>query len=198
MKTAIQNSTAPVTRALLLSVLSLLLILFSNNSSAAGSYTIEIHKTDRVLLLKKNHILRKTYRISTGSGGVGDKIIRGDKKTPTGVYQIMHFKGTSRFHFFMQLNYPNAQDALNGLNYGTIDRDEFGMIINSLRRNRMPSQNTDLGGAIGIHGIGNETEDRLALHEDENWTKGCIAMKNKEIAELRRFVKIGTSVLIFD
>ncbi len=181
----------------ILSALSLMLLV-SSHSFAAGSYTVEIHKSDRVMLIKKNHVLRKTYRIASGSGGVGNKTHRGDKKTPTGVYQIMYFKDDSRFHVFMQLNYPNAKDALDGLKHETINKDEFGMMINSLKRNRMPDQDTDLGGAIGIHGIGNETEDRLALHKDENWTKGCIAMRNKEIEELRRFVKIGTTVLIFD
>ncbi len=110
----------------------------------------------------------------------------------------MHFKDDSRFHRFIQLNYPNAQDAVNGLEQGLITRDEFGMIIQSLKRNRLPNQQTPLGGAIGLHGIGEETTDRLALHKDENWTKGCIALKNKEIEELRQMITIGTSVLIFD
>lgn len=188
----------PSLHFVLLCSLTFFLFFICNVAFAAGHYTIEIHKSERKLLVKKNHILQKTYRIASGSGGSGDKLQRGDKMTPTGVYKILHFKDNSRFHIFMQLNYPNAQDALNGLNNGTINHDEFSGIVSSLQRNRMPNQNTDLGGAIGIHGIGDETSDRLALHADENWTKGCIAMKNKEIVELRKYVRAGTSVLIFD
>lgn len=174
------------------------LIFMSQPCFAAGKYSIEIYKSDRLLLLKKDLVLKKTFRISSGSGGFGDKTKRGDKMTPIGVYKILNFNEDSRFHFFMQINFPNAKDAFDGLKNDTINKDEFSQIISSLKRKRLPTQNTDLGGSIGIHGIGNETDDRLALHEDENWTKGCVAIKNKEIEELRKFVHIGTSVVIFD
>jgi len=174
------------------------LIIISQVTFAAGDYTLEIYKSDRLLLVKKDHTLQQTFRIATGSGGSGDKIHRGDNKTPIGVYKIMYFKEDSRFHYFMQLNFPNAKDAFDGLKNNTIDQYEFGQIISALKRKMLPDQETDLGGAIGIHGIGEETEDKLALHEDENWTQGCIAMKNKEIEELRHFVHIGTPVIIFN
>ncbi len=173
-------------------------LIFISQLSFAGDYTLEIYKSDRLLLIKKDHLLQKTFHIASGSGGAGDKTRRGDKITPTGVYKILHFKEDSRFHFFMQLNYPNAKDTLDGLKNKTINRDEFSQIIHDLKRKTMPDQNTELGGAIGIHGIGDQTEDRLMLHEDENWTKGCVAIKNEEIEELRNFVHIGTSVIIFD
>ncbi|MFK8068854.1 MAG: murein L,D-transpeptidase family protein [Gammaproteobacteria bacterium] len=176
----------------------LLLSSVSAFCSAAGSYTVEIHKSDRIMILKKDHLLKKTYHIATGTGGAGTKVKLGDKMTPTGVYRILHFKEDSRFHLFMQLNYPNAKDALLGLQKKTINQDEFSQIISSLKRQTIPNQETELGGAIGIHGIGEQTEDRLILHKDENWTKGCIAIKNEEIEELRTFVKIGTPVVIFD
>ena len=89
--------------------------------------------------------------------------------------------------FFMQINYPNAKDALHGLKNKTIDRDTFNQIIYAQQENRAPDQKTDLGGALGIHGIGEETDEKLDLHRDENWTNGCIAMKNEEIEELREF-----------
>ncbi len=174
------------------------LIFISQLSFAAGHYTLEVRKSERLLLVKKNHVLHKTFHIASGSGGSGDKIRRGDKTTPVGVYKILYFKEESQFHYFMQLNYPNAKDALDGLKNKTINIDEFRQIIYDLKRKTIPDQETALGGAIGIHGIGDQTEDRLKLHEDENWTKGCIAIKNEDIDELRDFVHIGTSVIIFD
>ncbi len=165
---------------------------------AAGDYTIEIYKSSRLLLLKKDNVLKKTFQIAVGSGGLGDKIRRGDNKTPIGSYRVTFFKENSDFHLFMQLNYPNAKDALHGLKNKIIDRKEFGLIINALKRKVIPNQETDLGGSIGIHGIGEENEEKLALHRDENWTQGCIAMRNDEIDQLRKFVHIGTPVIIFN
>ena len=174
------------------------IIFISPVNLAASDYMLEIHKSDRLLLIKKDHVIKKTFHIAAGSGGAGNKTRRGDKVTPTGVYKILYFKEDSHFHLFMQINYPNAKDALDGLNNDTIDKYEFGQIINALKRKTLPDQDTALGGSIGIHGIGEETDDRLALHKDENWTKGCIALRNEEIEELRNFVHIGTSVIIFD
>ena len=57
-------------------------------------------------------------------------------------------------------------------------------------------EDTPLGGAIGIHGIGEENDDRLHVQRWQNWTQGCIALTNREIRELRRFVDVGTRVVI--
>ena len=79
-----------------------------------------------------------------------------------------------------------------------ITRGEFDRIISALRINALPPQNTALGGAIGIHGIGPETPEKLHIHEHLNWTEGCIALRNNEIHELRPYVGIGTRVVIIE
>ena len=65
-----------------------------------------------------------------------------------------------------------------------------------MRAGRTPPQNTRLGGAIGIHGIGEETADKLHIHDNLDWTEGCIALRNAEINELRPFLGLGTRVVI--
>ena len=57
-------------------------------------------------------------------------------------------------------------------------------------------QNTPLGGAIGIHGIGEITEEKLEIHRTINWTKGCIALTNDEIDDLLHYIGVGTKVVI--
>lgn len=177
------------------------LCLISNMALAVsghtGDYSLEIYKSDRLLLVKKNNLLQRSYKIAVGSGGRGHKSRDGDNITPVGVYQVVHFKENSRFHLFMQLNYPNSNDALRGLQRSVIQKYEFDRIIQQLKSHKVPDQRTSLGGSIGIHGIGNETKDRLTLHQIENWTQGCIAVTNEEIDELRTFVEIGTRVIIF-
>ena len=36
----------------------------------------------------------------------------------------------------------------------------------------------------------------LHVQRWQNWTQGCIALTNREIRELRRFVDVGTRVVI--
>jgi murein L,D-transpeptidase YafK len=166
-------------------------------TKASVEYSLEVYKSERLLLLKENNLLKRSYKIAVGSGGEGDKFKTGDNVTPVGVYRIINFKENSRFHFFMQLNYPNTKDALHGLEKTIIQKPEFDRIIQQLKAQKVPDQRTLLGGSIGIHGIGLETRERMTVHQQENWTQGCIALTNEEIEELKAFVKIGTRVIIF-
>lgn len=157
---------------------------------------IEIVKSERVLRIKFNDEIYRQYRVAVGRGGPGDKQLTGDNRTPVGIYRVVGFNDSSRFHLFMRLNYPNVKDAFYGLKNKKITRYEFDRIINSLRLGELPPQNTALGGAIGIHGIGEENEKTLRIHSKVDWTEGCIALTNAEIAELRAYVTIGTEVVI--
>ncbi|MEX2352539.1 MAG: L,D-transpeptidase, partial [Gammaproteobacteria bacterium] len=133
---------------------------------------------------------------ASGKGGDGTKRQMGDNKTPLGSYRIMEFNADSRFHFFMLLNYPNSVDAWRGYKNQLISAHQFKQIIIANKSNALPPQDTSLGGYIGLHGIGDETEDVLSVHDWHNWTEGCVALRNQEISELRNFVTIGTPVHI--
>lgn len=162
----------------------------------AAEYSIEILKSKRLLLIKQGDRVARRFKAATGNGGVGEKRIRGDNKTPVGIYHITGFNEGSAFDIFMRLNYPNLKDGFFGLQRALITREEFDHIVDAQRRDALPPQNTPLGGAIGIHGIGEETVDRVKIHQNIDWTKGCIALTNREIRELRNFVDIGTLVVI--
>jgi L,D-transpeptidase catalytic domain len=60
----------------------------------------------------------------------------------------------------------------------------------------MPPQDTRLGGSIGIHGIGEETVEKVQIHESLDWTRGCIALRNADLHALRPYLDIGTRVVI--
>lgn len=159
-------------------------------------YHIEVYRKDKRLLLMQGDNVVRSYRVAFGRGGPGAKRRAGDNKTPLGVYRIADFNSDSRFHFFMLLDYPNMVDAWHGYRNALIDAGEFRAIAAAYSSQRVPPQNTPLGGLIGIHGIGETTEERLQVHELQDWTEGCIALTNEEITELRRFVTIGTRVVI--
>lgn len=163
-----------------------------------NQYRIEISKTDQELRVKKDNQLVAKFRIAYGKGANGNKRQLGDNKTPTGHYKVLQFKSNSRFHFFMQIDYPNLLDAWYGYKNQIITAREFKDIAIAYKSKRMPPQDTALGGYIGIHGLGEVSGQKLDIHDKFNWTEGCIALKNEEITELRKYVSIGTPVTIKD
>lgn len=96
----------------------------------------------------------------------------------------------------MQLNYPNLLDAWHGYKDRLISPSEFRQIAQSYKNQEMPPQDTRLGGYIGIHGVGEITDEKMKIHQAVNWTDGCIALTNEEINLLRKYVTIGTPVII--
>lgn len=159
-------------------------------------YDIEISKSDQQLIVKNGNRTIKQYRVAFGKGGKGTKRKLGDKKTPVGIYKIVDFKDDSKFHFFMQIDYPNLLDAWYGYKNEVISAQEFKNIATAFKTKNIPPQNTPLGGYIGIHGLGVTTEEKLLIHEGFNWTEGCIALTNEQINDLRQYVSIGTKVVI--
>jgi murein L,D-transpeptidase YafK len=182
----------------ILVMVAMLFLAVQTTTTYAGTVYLEVYKSNKELIVKDEETILKKYRIATGRGGAGTKTKMGDKKTPIGQYKILEFRDNSRFHFFMQINYPNPIDAWYGYKNNLIDGKEFKEIIKASTTNELPPQNTRLGGYLGLHGIGETTSDKMTIHERQDWTEGCIALTNEEISELRQFVSIGTSVLIFN
>lgn len=174
----------------------LILCTLGTGPASATETELEVVKSQRLLLLKNGDKVEKTYHIASGFGGKGDKRRLGDHKTPIGVYRIMKMRDSDRFHLFMALNYPNVKDAYWGLKNRLITRAEFDAIVEASKSGRMPPQDTDLGGAIGIHGIGDVNTEKIEIHDAADWTEGCIALTNEEVEELSRFVDVGTKVVI--
>ena len=74
-----------------------------------------------------------------------------------------------------------------------IDASEYRALRYDLDRGRPPSQNTSLGGQLGIHGVG---RGDMKVHESVNWTEGCIAVTNEQLQELAKWVAVGTRVVV--
>ena len=162
----------------------------------ALDYEVEINKARRLLVVRAGDEVVEVFRAAVGRGGPGDKQQVGDKKTPVGTYRIVGSNDSDRFDHFFRLNYPNVKDAFYGLQNDVIDRGEFDRIVAALRAGRLPPQNTRLGGAIGIHGVGEETPVKLRIHDNLDWTEGCIALRNAELHRLGRYLTVGTRVVI--
>jgi murein L,D-transpeptidase YafK len=147
--------------------------------------SMEVKKGDKTLAVMQN--------IAIGRNGAGEKNTRGDDITPVGNYRIGWINQNSSFRKFFGLTYPNIEHADTALKKGTIDLSTYENIARAHFNGQIPPQNTDLGGQIGIHGLGSAN---LSIHRSMNWTHGCIALTNDQIDQLSQWVEKGTLVTV--
>lgn len=131
--------------------------------------------------------------IAIGRSGAGKKSHRGDDVTPVGSFRIGWINQRSMFRKFFGLTYPDVEHADEALKQGKIDLDTYESIARAHSVGQVPPQNTELGGQIGIHGLGSAN---LAIHKTTNWTHGCIALTNEQIDLLSQWVEKGTLVTV--
>lgn len=146
---------------------------------------MEVKKGEKTLAVLEN--------IAIGRSGAGKKSHRGDDVTPLGNYRIGWINQKSSFRKFFGLTYPDVDHADEALKQGKIDLGTYEAIARAHTAGQIPPQNTELGGQIGIHGLGSAN---LAIHKTTNWTHGCIALTNEQIDLLSQWVEKGTLVTV--
>ncbi len=114
----------------------------------------------------------KTYRIALGFAPVGDKQRQGDGRTPEGLFRINRRNDASAFHLSLGIDYPQQSHLIAASTGGY-----------------------DPGGDIFLHGQPNALPDALTGGSTlaRDWTAGCIALSNAEIAELWHVTRLGTT-----
>ena len=148
-------------------------------------------KTEKIVVFGAEGPLEVFENIALGVRGAGLKQRRGDEITPLGSFQVGWFNRASRFDLFIGLNYPNLEYAARAYYDGRIDKNTFQRIERALELGQRPPQDTPLGGYIGLHGTG---AGNPKIHENFDWTNGCIALSNEQIRRLAQWVKTGTRV----
>jgi len=135
---------------------------------------VEVRKDERVMRLMKGGRSLREYRIALGRCPAGPKRCEGDGRTPEGGYTLDYRNPKSRFFLSYHISYPEPRDRRMA--------DSLGC---------MP------GGHIMIHGAapGHAFFGRLYSYVD--WTNGCIAITNPEMAEFWRVVPVGTPITIY-
>jgi murein L,D-transpeptidase YafK len=131
--------------------------------------------------------------IAIGSNGPTLSKRRGDATTPLGEFTITQIRRSERFKLFMAINYPNLDHTERAFAEQRINAKEYKALRYDLDQGRPPSQNTSLGGQLGIHGLGSGD---LEIHNAVNWTEGCIALTNEQLLELTPWVAVGTRVVV--
>jgi len=155
--------------------------------SASFSPQLLIRKRNRELLVLSDDTIVASYPVGLGRSPVGIKLRGNDQKTPEGQYYICKKMEGHRYHLFLQINYPSPDDAKRGSVQRIIKYSEEAQIEAAWQEMSPPPTNTALGGPLGIHGFGAET----------NWTTdGSIGLHNIHIEELYWNIATGTPVAI--
>jgi hypothetical protein len=154
---------------------------------------IVVLKSKRRLMLMRNGIVEREtdgaqmcFRIALGVNKnrrpsyAGDKSLQGDRRTPEGWFRTSD-KPWSSYKNAILIHYPSDRHAALGLSQGLITRETHGNIVDANSRGIAPPQNTDLGGEILIHGLGSSSD----------WTWGCIALDDVDLAKLRSALPQG-------
>jgi murein L,D-transpeptidase YafK len=148
-------------------------------SNSRGTYYIIIDKSDYELSVYDAAGWLITYPIVFGNDNQGDKLVEGDRKTPEGTFTIISKRVHEKWCRYMGLDYPTADDIAK-FNYRK-------------QRGEIPPY-AKIGGGIGIHGTW--PHEDYAVDQYQNWTNGCISLKNEHVKQLFEMMPIGTKVTI--
>ncbi len=132
---------------------------------------IIVYKSKRKMELYKNNNLIDTIPISLGKNPIGHKIRRGDNRTPEGKYYINRKKCSKEYYRSLGISYPSSKDIKEGVNVGG------GIMIH---------------GQLAWNADGKANEYTLS----KDWTRGCIAITNKDMQKIWYEVQKGVVVYI--
>ncbi|MDF1582087.1 MAG: L,D-transpeptidase [Methyloprofundus sp.] len=153
-----------------------------------------VNTQKRMIQVKRgNHTLQTFEKISLGRKGAAYKQKSGDNITPLGSYKIAYINDKSHFRKFFGLNYPSIHDAGLAFQADRISYSDYQLIIQAHRMNKIPPQDTHLGGQLGIHGVGRGDKRIQGIFD---WTQGCVAVSNQQIDQLASWVFLGMRVEI--
>ncbi len=162
----------------------ILALVFVANASfyspdSKSAYYIVVDKSDYELNVYDAQGWLVAYPVVFGNNDQGDKLVQGDRKTPEGTFTIINKRIHNKWCRYMSLDYPTVAD-INIFNL----RKQQGLIPANARQ----------GSGIGIHGTWPHEEN--AVDQYQNWTEGCISLKNEHVKQLFDMISIGTKVTI--
>jgi murein L,D-transpeptidase YafK len=139
---------------------------------------VKVYKSQRYLTLKHKNETIRTYPMRLGFTPEGHKVQEGDGKTPEGRYIIDWRNPKSAFYKSLHISYPNEKDKQTAKNLGVSP-----------------------GGDIMIHGSATKQKSekfpKLMNYLPQNdWTWGCIAVRNIDMDEIWKLVDDGTVIEI--
>lgn len=153
--------------------------LFDSLKLNKNKAQIFVIKSKYILAIKVDSKIIKSYPIVLGLNPVDDKLKQGDRCTPEGKFKIKSKFPHKEWSKFIWFDYPNQSSFIKH---------------NNAKRNGLISKNSSIGGEVGIHGVPSGAD--YVIDKKQNWTWGCISLKNKDIDEIYDFVFVGMTVEI--
>jgi murein L,D-transpeptidase YafK len=135
--------------------------------------SIVVEKAKRTLTLYSGGFPVRSYRVALGKEPTGDKVQRGDGRTPEGLFHVDFKNPQSKYHMALHISYPDAAHA-----------------------RRAAAMGVSPGGDIMVHGLPAAYAKVGAEQADYDWTEGCIAVTDQEIEEIWRAVPQGAPIEI--
>jgi murein L,D-transpeptidase YafK len=170
----VQADTAPIVLAgaPAATVATVATVAASTSSNfVADSMVLEKSRRQLTLFYRGQEV--RKYGVALGKNPTGDKLSRGDGRTPEGLFYIEGRNPQSKYHLSLRISYPDAA-----------------------HRSLAKQHGTSAGGDIMIHGLPPAFAMIGALHRQQDWTLGCVAVTNEEIEEIWRAVPDGARILI--
>ena len=149
------------------------------NRQLSGNISIVITKSKYELQLFDEQGWYATYPAVFGNKTLEDKMVRGDRKTPEGIYHIVSKRPHEKWDKIMDLDYPTSADMVKFR-----ERQSRGLI----------PKNASPGDGIAIHGTW--PHDEMTVDNYQNWTNGCISLKCEDMDEVYSLAPVGTRVTI--
>jgi len=140
---------------------------------------VKVYKTSRVVKLLHQERIIRSYSMRLGFTPIGHKVQEGDGKTPEGQYILDWRNPKSAFYKSLHVNYPNAKDLATAKQLGV-----------------------SAGGDIMIHGSATNSQieklpSLMKYLPQNDWTWGCIAVRNVDMDEIWKLVDDGTMINIY-
>lgn len=140
---------------------------------------VKAYKSARHIQLLHHKQVIRDYPMRLGFEPIGHKVQEGDGKTPEGQYVLDWRNPKSAFYKSLHVSYPNAQDQA-----------------------KAKQLSVSAGGDIMIHGSATTAQvEKLPKLMDylprNDWTWGCMAVRNVDMDEIWKLVDDGTIITIY-
>lgn len=172
--TLASRSRAALGHLLLCLLIAVSLVAPSATDSAVNKADfVLVKKSERKLFLFREGRVLREFDVSLGLSPEGAKQREGDFRTPEGLYYLDLRNPESDFFLSVRISYPNNADV---------------------RRARTAGYPP--GNFIMVHGLPNQPDRPVSFYETEDWTDGCIALRNDDMVEFWFLTEHNTPIEI--
>lgn len=164
-----------------------------------SNLAFSVEHIDEIKVYKEKHRMEayyqgklvKTYVVMLGRGGMDRKLQEGDNLVPEGHYILDEKNPDSKYFKSIHISYPNDEDLQRSADAGV-----------------------NPGGEVFIHGLPNTSSKKIEwlreklvkvknikqfkfLQKKLDWTRGCIAVSDKESEEIFNAIVLPAPITIY-